>query len=119
MGDQQIGNGPSVAGNTVKASQVLPGERGEILLARGEQLQLRKWEGEPVGEVAPEHANPYEYVAYLIEGAIRIRIGAAEPVELVAGDSYAVPANTSYGFEILKRATVIEAMTIAEGTPRP
>jgi quercetin dioxygenase-like cupin family protein len=99
--------------NTVKASEASTGERGEVLLARGPQLQLRKWEHEPAGETAPEHANEYEYVAYLVEGSMRVRIGDAEPVELAAGDSYVVPAGTPYGFEVLERATVVEAVTVS------
>ena len=101
-----------MADHTTKASDATTGERGELLLARGERLQLRKWEREPEGETAPEHSNPYEYVAYLVEGAMRVRIGDAEPVELRAGDSYVVPAGTPYGFEVLERATVVEAVTI-------
>ena len=100
-----------MADHTTKASEATTGERGEVLLARGERLQLRKWEHEPAGEAAPEHSNPYEYVAYLVEGAMRVRIGDADPVELRAGDSYVVPAGTPYGFEVLERATVVEALT--------
>jgi quercetin dioxygenase-like cupin family protein len=102
-----------MADHTTKASEATTGERGEVLLARGTQLQLRKWEHEPAGETAPEHANPYEYVAYLVEGAMRVRIGDADPVELRAGDSYVVPAGTPYGFEVLERATVVEALTVS------
>ncbi len=100
-----------MADNTVKGSEATTGDRGEVLLARGEQLTLRKWEGEAEGTVSPPHSNPYEYVAYLVEGAMRVRIGDAEPVELRAGDSYVVPAGTPYGFEVLERATVVEALT--------
>jgi quercetin dioxygenase-like cupin family protein len=102
-----------MADNTVKGSEGSTGDRGEVLLARGEQLALRKWEGEPEGTVAPPHANPYEYVAYLVEGAMRIRIGDEPERELAAGDSYVVPADTEYTFEVLQRATVVEAVTVS------
>src|SRR5919202_1530325 len=51
------------------------GSRGERLLARGQQVALRVWEHEPAGETAPEHANDYEYVGFIVEGAMRVRIG--------------------------------------------
>jgi len=97
--------------HTVRAAEAGTGDRGERLLARGERIALRKWEHEPAGERAPEHANPYEYVAYLIDGAMRVRIGDAEPVTLAAGDTYVVPAGTPYAFEVTERATVIEAVS--------
>ena len=97
--------------HSVRAGEAGSGERGERFLARGDRVALRKWEHEPAGERAPEHANPYEYAAYLIEGAMRVRIGDAEPVELRAGDSYVVPAGTPYSFQVTERATVIEAVS--------
>ena len=99
-----------MAENTVRAGEAATGDRGQRLLARGERVALRLWEHEPAGETAPEHANPYEYVAYLVAGAMRVRIGGAEPVELRAGDSYVVPAETPYAFEVLEPATVVEAV---------
>ena len=96
--------------HVVRAQEGTSGDRGERFLARGQRIALRKWEHEPAGERAPEHANPYEYVAYLIEGTMRVRIGDAEPVDLAAGDTYVVPADTPYAFEVLERATVVEAV---------
>lgn len=94
----------------VLSAEAVTGDRGERLLARGEQVALRVWEHEPAGETAPEHANEYEYVAYLTDGLMRVRIGDAEPVEVGVGDSYVVPARTPYAFEIVERATVVEAV---------
>ena len=97
----------------VKGDQAETGERGERLLVQGDSARLRLWEGEPAGEVSPEHSNPYEYLAYLVEGAMRLRIGDGAPVELRRGDSYRVPAGTPYAFEVLERATVVEAVSTA------
>ncbi len=97
--------------HTVRAQDGTTGERGERFLARGERIALRKWEHEPGGERAPEHQNPYEYAAYLVEGAMRVRIGDAEPTDLQAGDTYVVPPGTPNEFEVLERATVVEAGT--------
>ena len=90
------------------------GSRGERLLARGQQVALRVWEHEPAGETAPEHANDYEYVGFIVEGAMRVRIGDGEPQELGAGDSFCVPAGTPYGFEVLEAARVVEAVSPAD-----
>lgn len=99
--------------HTVLSADATPGDRGERLLAAGEQVALRVWEHEPAGESSPEHANEYEYVAYVTDGLMRVRIGGDEPVEIGVGDSYVVPAGTTYAFEIVERATVVEAVSPA------
>lgn len=95
----------------VRHADAETGERGERLLAEGEAGHLRLWEGEPAGEEAPEHVNPYEYLAYIVDGRLRVRIGEeAEAEELGPGDSFVVPADTPYAFEVLDAATVVEAV---------
>lgn len=96
--------------DTVLGADASVGERGEQLLARTANVALRLWEGEEAGEQSPGHANPYDYVAYVISGAMRVRIGDAEPVEVRAGDSYAVRAGVSYSFEVTASAKVVEAV---------
>jgi quercetin dioxygenase-like cupin family protein len=98
----------------VKRADAATGPRGEKIMAHGEGLALRVWEREPEGETAPEHANDYEYVAYVVAGALRIRIGDDEAEEVRAGDSYVVPTGTPYSFEVLERATVAEAVSPAD-----
>lgn len=95
---------------TVLGANATSGERGEQLLARTPKVALRLWEGEEAGETAPEHANEYDYVAYVLSGALRVKVGDAEPVEVRAGDSYAVPAGVSYSFEVTATAKVVEAV---------
>jgi len=96
--------------STVLGADASAGERGERLLARTANVALRLWEGEEAGEQSPDHANRYDYVAYVISGAMRVRIGDAEPVEVRAGDSYAVPAGVPYRFEVTAAAKVVEAV---------
>ena len=96
----------------VRGADAETGERGEKLLAEGESGHLRLWEGEPAGELSPEHANPYEYLAYVVDGRMRIRIGEeAEAEEVGPGDSFVVPADTPYSFEVIDAATVVEAVS--------
>lgn len=99
---------------TVLGADAPTGERGELLLARTPRVALRLWEGEEAGEQAPEHANAYDYVAYVLSGALRVRIGEAESVEVRAGDSYAVPAGVTYAFEVTATAKVVEAVSPGE-----
>lgn len=96
---------------TVLGADARTGDRGEQLLARTPKVALRLWEGEDAGERNPEHANDYDYVAYVLSGALRVRIGDAEPTEVRAGDSYAVPAGVTYSFEVTATAKVVEAVT--------
>ena len=98
----------------VRQADAATGSRGERLLARGRQVALRVWEHEPAGETAPEHANDYEYVGFIVEGAMRVRIGDGDPVDLHAGDSYCVRSGTPYGFEVLETARVVEAVSPAD-----
>lgn len=100
--------------NIVRASEATDGSRGEKLLVAGEQVALRVWEHEPAGETSPEHSNSYEYVAYVVSGSLRVRVGAGEAEEVGAGDSYVVPARTPYAFEVLEAATVVEAVAPAD-----
>src|SRR3954471_9379502 len=98
----------------VKPAAAPNGPRGEKLMAHGDAAALRVWEREPEGETSPEHTNDYEYLAYVAAGALRVRIGEDEPAEVRAGDSYVVPAGVPYGFEVLERATVVEAVSPAD-----
>lgn len=92
----------------VRGAQAPRGERGEKLLVNGARMGLRLWEGEPAGTSKEEHSNPYEYVAYVLEGALRVTLDG-HSFEVRRGDSYCVPENTKYTLEILEEATVVEA----------
>jgi quercetin dioxygenase-like cupin family protein len=98
-----------MAAYVVTRADALTGARGELLFARGEQVALRLWEHEPSGEQSPNHENDYEYVAYVLEGALRVYVDG-NALEVDAGDSYVIPSGTPYAFEVLEAATVIEAV---------
>lgn len=80
-------------------------------MAHGDSVVLRVWDHEPAGEESPEHSNEYEYVAYVVSGSLRVRIGDDDPAEVGQGDSYVVPSGTPYAFEVLEAATVVEAVS--------
>ena len=92
----------------VRGDHAARGDKGEKLLVNGRSMALRLWEREPAGTAKPEHTNPYEYVAYVIAGALRVTINN-HSFEVRQGDSYCVPAGEPYALEILQEATVIEA----------
>lgn len=96
----------------VNGAQGETGERGEQLLAGTDKLRVRVWEGELAGEQAPPHSNDYDYVAYVLAGSLRVRVGDEAAGEVRAGDSYAVPAGVEYEFEVLEDAKVVEALTL-------
>lgn len=96
----------------VKNADAWHGDRGERLLAKTDRLQIRVWEREPAGETAPPHANEYDYVAYVIAGSLRVRIGDEPEADVLAGDTYAVPAGVEYEFEVLEAARVVETLTL-------
>ncbi|MCP9493335.1 MAG: cupin domain-containing protein [Pyrinomonadaceae bacterium MAG19_C2-C3] len=92
----------------VRGEHATRGAEGEKLLVNGQRMALRLWEHEKVGVGKSEHQNVYEYVAYVIKGAVRITMDR-HSFEAHAGDSYCVPANTPYSLEIIEEATVVEA----------
>lgn len=92
----------------IRGAHAKRGTNGEKLLVNGERMAMRLWEAEQPGVRSGEHQNEYEYVAYVIEGALRIKMGTHD-FEVRAGDSYCVPPHTPYSLEILEQATVIEA----------
>lgn len=94
----------------VSGDQAKSGKGGEKLLVMGQHMAMRLWEREPAGTKKPEHTNPYEYVAYVLDGALRVTI-KGHSFDVGRGDSYCVPADTPYSLEILEDATVVEATT--------
>jgi quercetin dioxygenase-like cupin family protein len=103
-----------MANEIVTSTDATTGSRGERLLARGSRAALRVWDHEPAGEQSPEHANDYEYVAYVVSGRLRVRVGDAAATEVGPGDSWVVPEQTPYAFEVLEAATVVEAVAPPE-----
>ena len=92
----------------VRGEHAPRGAEGEKLLVNGQRMGLRLWEHKQTGVGKSEHQNEYEYVAYVIKGAVRITMDKLS-FEARTGDSYCVPANTPYSLEIIEEATVVEA----------
>ena len=94
-------------GKVLKGENIENGPLGDLELAQGERVGLRIWRDYTTAEKA-ERTRPYEIVGYVVKGEITIIVdGHAE--ELVEGDSFVIPPDTSHSFSIPIRATIIEA----------
>jgi len=104
--------------NTVlKGENIETGPLGDLELAQGDRVGLRIWK-DYVTETKAERTRPYEiagYVVkgeeiagYVVKGEITLVVDG-HATELVEGDSFVVPAQTSHAYRIPMPATVIEA----------
>ena len=91
----------------LKGENVEAGPLGDLQLVQGESVGLRLWRDYTTGEKA-ERTRPYEIAGYVIKGEITVIIDG-RPFELVEGDSFVIPQDTSHSYSIPIRATVIEA----------
>lgn len=56
------------------------------------------------------HTHPHEQIGYVISGEYLLTIDDKE-YELNAGDSYAIAANKTHSFKVLKSGEVIDVFT--------
>lgn len=92
----------------VDASAAPTGELGQEYLVSGTRVALRRWnDQQPGGDTTP-HTREYETVGYVIEGRVRVHLGA-DRIELGPGGSWLVPAGTEHADEILEPLTAVEA----------
>jgi quercetin dioxygenase-like cupin family protein len=68
------------------------------------EFHLRK------GAVLPRHSHPHEQTGYLVQGRIRLAIGA-ERYEAQAGDSWCIPGGIEHGADILEDSVAIEVFS--------
>jgi len=68
----------------------------EFLLARGSTL--------------PRHAHPHEQTGYLVQGHIRLLIGAQEH-EVGPGDSWCIPGGIEHGAQSLEDSIAVEVFS--------
>jgi quercetin dioxygenase-like cupin family protein len=58
----------------------------------------------------PVHSHPYEQTGYLVQGHIRLRIGAQEH-DVHPGDSWCIPSNVEHGAQILEDSVAVEVFS--------
>jgi len=91
----------------LKGESIENGPLGDLQLAQGERSGLRIWP-DYVTEDKAERKRSYEIVGYVVKGEITLIIEGT-PMELVEGDSFVIPPDTSHRFSIKMPATVIES----------
>ncbi len=93
--------------HVLKSENIDKGPLGDFQLAQGEAVGLRIWRDHKT-ENKEERSRSYEIVGYVVKGEITVVI-KGQPEELVEGDSFVIPPNTSHTYSIPRNATVIEA----------
>lgn len=106
-GNESINEEQSMSDNILKGESIESGPLGDLQLAQGEKAGLRIWK-DHVTDKKAERTRPYEIVGYVVKGEITLIIDG-HPAELVEGDSFVIPPNTSHSYAIEMPATVIEA----------
>lgn len=93
--------------HVLRGENIEEGPLGDLQLVQGENLGLRMWKDQTTDKKA-ERTRPYEIVGYVAKGEMTVIIDG-HPEELVEGDSFVIPPNTSHAYSIPIKATVIEA----------
>lgn len=83
------------------------------LLATGPQCMMTKMHYR-VGNRIPFHAHPNEQIGYVLSGRTRV-LTRELAYELVAGDSYSIPAGVEHSIEIIEDADELQVFA----PPRP
>lgn len=91
----------------LRGESIESGPLGDLQLAQGERSGLRIWP-DYVTEDKAERTRSYEIVGYVVKGEITLVVDGT-PMELVEGDSFVIPPDTSHRFSIKMPATVIES----------
>ena len=98
--------------NIVKATEAKPRTSFGVsfdLLAIGPQSMITKMRYRK-DNVIPFHSHPNEQCGYLLSGRIRVLTRDSRH-ELVAGDTYAIPANVEHSIEIIEAAEELQVFT--------
>jgi quercetin dioxygenase-like cupin family protein len=62
------------------------------------------------GSALPKHAHPHEQTGYLMQGHIRLTIGA-DTFDVEPGDSWCIPSDVEHGADILADSVAIEVFS--------
>lgn len=62
----------------------------------------------------PKHSHPHEQVSYVADGKIIFFMNDEDPIELTAGDMFAVPGGVPHGIQLLsKTARLVDSFNPA------
>lgn len=83
------------------------GAMGQIYLATGKQVALRRWEESPGGFSKPT-TREYEVVGYLLQGVLELELDGGT-AKMDVGDSWLVPAGANHRYRVIEPIVAIEA----------
>ncbi len=84
------------------------GADGEVHLASGKSVSMRKWDAEQPGPAKASSRRDYEVVGYVVSGRAELTV-AGQTVTLEPGNSWVVPKGADHAYRILEAFTAIEA----------
>ncbi|MEZ6089283.1 MAG: cupin domain-containing protein [Pirellulaceae bacterium] len=82
------------------------GDMGQMYLATGKQVALRRWE-EEASDFSESHSREYETVGYLIQGVLEIDLDG-QIAKLESGDSWLVPAGATHRYRVVEPLIAIK-----------
>ncbi|QDV40359.1 Cupin domain protein [Stieleria neptunia] len=86
---------------------VKTGDMGQVYLASGKQVALRRW-SEDAGGFSEVRSRDYEIVGYVIDGLLEIDLDG-ETAKLGSGDSWLVPEGAPHRYRVIDPVVAIEA----------
>lgn len=89
-------------------TQAVPGIEMKTLVY-GERTLMTKFRLKKGGQL-PRHSHPHEQTGYLVEGRLRLSIGADEN-DVAPGDSWCIPAGVEHGAEVFEDAVAVEVFS--------
>lgn len=92
----------------VDAATAPTGALGQEYLVSGTRVALRRWSQQEPGKDTTPHTREYETVGYVIDGRVRLHLGA-DQLEIGPGEAWLVPAGAEHRYEILEPLTAVEA----------
>lgn len=78
---------------------------GRKITASGEVMQMTHL-SYSLGDSTAEHAHGFEQCGVVLSGAFKLRLDQKE-IELSAGKTYLVPAQTKHAFEVIEPGEVV------------
>jgi quercetin dioxygenase-like cupin family protein len=78
-------------------------------LAHGDKTLMTEFRLQK-GSVLPRHTHPHEQTGYLVQGRMRLAIGAEE-YEVEVGDSWCIPGGVEHGAHIVEDSVAVEVFS--------
>lgn len=91
----------------VSRAEATTGDMGQLYLAGGKDVALRRWELGPC-DLTPPIRRDYEIVGCLISGVMELDVDG-QPAKIEPGDSWMIPKGSPHRYRVLQDVVAIEA----------